>query len=75
MSNSKLQRYTVYAKLTVWGESPNDALEYAYDAIDSSDFLTQDGIIGVELIDDTDSIELTDEEEIGYGEDEDSEDY
>jgi hypothetical protein len=75
MSNSKLERYIVYAKLTVWGESPEDALDYAYTAVDNSDLLTQDGIVGIELIDDTDSIELVEEEETGYGEDEDSEDY
>ena len=74
MSNSKLEKYTIYAKLTVWGESPEDALDYAYTAVDNSDLLTQDGIVGIELIDDTDSIELV-EEETGYGEDEDSEDY
>ena len=74
MSNSKLEKYIIYTKLTVWGESPEDALDYAYTAVDNSDLLTQDGIVGIELIDDTDSIELV-EEETGYGEDEDSEDY
>lgn len=74
MSNSKLERYTVYAKLTVWGESPEDALDYAYTAVDNSDLLTQDGIVGIELIDDTDSIELVDEDN-SYGDDEESEDY
>jgi hypothetical protein len=74
MSNSKLERYTVYAKLTVWGESPEDALDYAYTAVDNSDLLTQDGIVGIEIIDDTDSIELVDEDN-SYGDDEDSEDY
>lgn len=74
MSNSKLERYTVYAKLTVWGESPEDALDYAYTAVDNSDLLTQDGIVGIELIDDADSIELVDEDN-SYGDDEDSEDY
>jgi len=75
MSNSKLERYIVYAKLTVWGESPEDALDYAYTAVDNSDLLTQDGIVGIEIIDDTDSIELVDEDN-GYGDDdEESENY
>lgn len=52
-----IKKYTVYVKLTVWGESPEDALDYANSAIDASDLLTQDGIIGLEIIDDADSIE------------------
>ena len=76
MSESRLDKYTVYVKLTVLGESPDDALEYASNAVDTSDLLTQDGVIGIELIDDADSIELVDEEDnYGYGDDEDSEDY
>ena len=56
-----INKYTVYVKLTVWGESPEDALDYANSAIDASDLLTQDGIIGLEIIDDADSIELVEE--------------
>lgn len=61
MDDSKLDKYTVYLKLTVWGESPEDAADYANSAIDASDLLTQDGIIGIELVDDTDSIELVED--------------
>ena len=61
MDDSKLDKYTVYLKLTVWGESPEDAADYANSAIDASDLLTQDGIIGIELVDDTDSIELAED--------------
>jgi len=78
MSDSRLDKYSVYLKLTVLGESPDDALEYASNALDSSDLLTQDGVVGIELIDDADSIELLDEEDnYGYGndEDEDSDGY
>lgn len=73
MDDTKLDKYTVYVKLTVWGESPEDAVDYVEHAIDASDFLSQDGIIGVEIIDD-DSIELM---ETGYDNDEDEhiEDY
>lgn len=72
IDDTKLNKYTVYLKLTVWGETPEDALEYANSAIDASDLLTQDGIIGIELIDDVDSIELVEE----YDDDnEDEEDY
>ena len=76
MSESRLDKYTVYVKLTVLGESPDDALEYASNAVDTSDLLTQDGVIGIELIDDADSIELVDEEDnYGYGDDEDADEY
>lgn len=71
--SDRLDKYTVFLKLTVWGESPEDALDYANSAIDTSDMLSQDGVIGIELIDDLDSIELVDEDETDDGEDE--EDY
>lgn len=58
---NELNQYMVYVKLTVWGESPEDALDYASSAVDSSDLLTQDGVIGIEIVDDTDSIELVEE--------------
>lgn len=49
--------YVVYLKLTVMGESPEDALEYASSAVDNSDLLDQDGVIGIEVVDDVDTIE------------------
>lgn len=62
-----LDAYVVYVKLTVMGENPNDALEYATSAVDNSDLLEQDGVIGIEVVDDIDTIELSDEEdEYGY---------
>lgn len=69
MSEYKLDKYVVYVKLTVFGESPEDALEYANNAIDTSDLLDQDGVVGIALVDDIDSIE-PEEEETGYGDDE-----
>ncbi len=66
MDDTKLDKYTVYVKLTVWGESPEDAVDYVENAIDASDLLTQDGIIGIEIVDDEDSIELM---ETGYDND------
>lgn len=65
MDDIKLNRYTVYVKLTVWGESPADAAEYTNSAIDASDLLTQDGIIGIEPIEDLDTIELVEEDDDG----------
>lgn len=70
MSTDRLEKYTVFVKLTVLGESPEDALEYANNAIDTSDLLDQDGVVGIAL--DEDTIEQEDEE-LGYGEDDDFE--
>ena len=59
----EMNRYQVYVKLVVVGESPDDAIEYATAALDISDLLDQDGVVGIELIDDVDSVELADEDE------------
>lgn len=56
-----LNKYTLYVKLTVLGESPEDALDYAADAVDTSDLLSQDGVVGIEILDDLDTIELVEE--------------
>lgn len=63
MSYLKMNKYTVYVKLTVWGESPEDAIEYTNAAIDASDLLTQDGVIGIEVVDDEDNVEITEDED------------
>lgn len=52
-----LDKYVIYVKLRVLGESPEDALEYADEAIEASNLLDQDGILGVELLDDIDTVE------------------
>lgn len=70
MSTDKLEKYTVFVKLTVLGESPEDALDYANSAIDHSDLLDQDGVVSIAL--DEDTIEQEDED-FGYGEDDDFE--
>lgn len=59
-----LDKYTVYVKLTVVGESVEDALEYATQAIDASDLLSQDGVVGIEIDEDLD-IELIEEDAYG----------
>jgi hypothetical protein len=67
MDDVKLNEYVVYVKLTVIGETPEDALEYLSTALDTSDLLEQDGVIGIELLDDT--IELMEDEDGDIGED------
>lgn len=47
----KLNTYAVYVKLFVLGESEMDALETTYSAVDGCDLLDQDGVVGIEVID------------------------
>lgn len=56
MREPKLEKYLLYVELTVVGESPEDALDYAISAIDNSDLLDEDGIVGINVVDDVDSI-------------------
>jgi hypothetical protein len=64
--------YTVYVKITALGESIDDALDYVYTALDKSDLLDQDGIVGLELDEESiDTLELEDED--GYGDESDTE--
>lgn len=56
----KLNSYEVFLKVFVKGESEEDALDSVYTAVDMCDILDQDGIIGVEVLED---VEQTDDEE------------
>ena len=55
----KLNNYNAYVKLIIKGETEEDALDTLYSAVDMCDLLDQDGIVGIEVIDD---IELNDDE-------------
>jgi len=64
MTHTNLNKYVATVKMIVWGESLEDAEEYANTALDNSDLLTQDGVIGLELSDiEPDDEESTDDEE------------
>jgi hypothetical protein len=67
MDDVKLNEYVVYVKLTIVGETPEDALDYATSAIAFTDLLEQDGVVGIELLDDT--IELMEDEDDNSGDD------
>jgi hypothetical protein len=70
-NHPKLDKYIVLMKLTVYGESPEDALDYANIAIDASDLLSQDGVVGIEIDNDIDTVETLEEYNYGtYGESE-----
>ena len=58
---NKLHKYVVPVTLIVYGETEADALEYTVTALDHSDLLDQDGIVGVDSDIDVDDIEFYEE--------------
>lgn len=58
----KLNKYIVPIELTVYGETEADAIEYVDEALDRSDLLDQDGILGVNPEIDVDTVELIPED-------------
>ena len=58
---NKLNKYIVPVNLIVYGESEADALDYAQNALDRSDLLDQDGIVGVNSDIELDDIEFYEE--------------
>jgi hypothetical protein len=58
---NKLNKYTVPITLIVYGETEADALDYAQNALDRSDLLDQDGIVGVNSDIELDDIEFYEE--------------
>jgi hypothetical protein len=53
-----LNKYSVPVELIVYGETEWDAVEYAQEALDRSDLLQQDGIVGVNSDIDEDGVEI-----------------
>ncbi len=60
----KLQKFVVPVNVIVYGEDVMDAVTYVEEALDVSSFITEDGLIGAEVM--TDDVELFDE---GYEDD------
>lgn len=60
----KLEKYVVPVNIVVYGEDEMDAVSYVEEALDSSSFITEDGLIGAEVM--ADYVELFDE---GYEDD------
>jgi hypothetical protein len=58
----KLNKYVVPVELTVYGETQQDAIEYVQEALDNSDILEQDGILGVNPDIEEENVELLEEE-------------
>jgi hypothetical protein len=69
MDDLRLNKYVAYVKLTVFGETAEDAVYYATSALDTSDLLEQDGVVGIELTDDADTIELVEDDDDDSGDD------
>ena len=61
MTNN-LQKYIVPVFVVVYGENESDAEEYVEHALDSTEFVYQDGIFSVEIVED--EIELYGTEEV-----------
>jgi hypothetical protein len=59
----KLNKYIVPIDVIVYGESESDAIAYVQDAIDHSDLLAQDGILGVNPDIEEEFVDLYDYEE------------
>ena len=59
---NKLNKYIVPVTLIVYGETEADALDYAQTALDMSDLLDQDGIVGVNSDIELDDIEFFEED-------------
>ncbi len=58
---NKLNKYIVPVTLIVYGETEADALDYAQAALDNSNMLDQDGIVGVNSDIEVDDIEFYEE--------------
>ena len=56
----KLQKFVVPVNIIVYGENAGDAVSYVEEALDSSSFITEDGLIGAEVM--ADDVELFDED-------------
>jgi len=58
----KLNKYIVPVNMIVYGETEADALDYVQNALDMSDLLDQDGIVGVNPDIELDDIEFFEED-------------
>ena len=58
---NKLNKYIVPVTLIVYGETEADALDYTQSALDMSDLLDQDGIVGVNSDIEVEDIEFYEE--------------
>jgi hypothetical protein len=59
---NKLNKYIVPVNVIVYGETEADALDYIQIALDNSDLLDQDGIVGINSDIELDDIEFYEEE-------------
>ena len=59
---NKLNKYVIPVTLIVYGETEADALDYVQNALDMSDLLDQDGIVGVNSDIEIDDIEFFEED-------------
>ena len=55
----KLEKFVVPVNVIVYGEDADDAISYVEDALDISSFITEDGLLGAEIM--ADDVELFEE--------------
>lgn len=59
----QLKTYEILLSMTVRGEDEEDAVDYAYRAIDMSNIIDEDGIVGIQVLEDTVSENFYDEDD------------
>lgn len=50
---NSLNKHTVLLRITVFGDDEEDAIATVYDAIDSSNLIDNDGLVSVEVLEDS----------------------
>jgi len=50
---NSLNKHSVLLRITVFGEDEEDAIATVYDAIDSSNLVDNDGLVSVEVLEDS----------------------
>jgi hypothetical protein len=53
MIMNSLNKHSVLLRITVFGEDEEDAIATVYDAIDSSNLVDNDGLVSVEVLEDS----------------------
>jgi hypothetical protein len=66
---NKLEKFVVPVNVIVYGEDADDAITYVEEALDGSSFITEDGLIGAEvMIDDVEPFEEEHDDDTNYEE-------
>lgn len=62
---NRLKKFIVPINLIVYGENASDAITYVEEALDTSSFIHEDGIIGAEIMaEDVESLDKSEEDDV-----------